>query len=223
MVTHRYRKHESDTAALYKYKLQDLSRELHREHGWKMPQGFINGNEKDPRNYTLAQWQQAKRTGQNARTIKAALYDSWISSDNQTSLQQALTIRSFVVLDEFCEVYSLPKWAGLKTKDLRARIKEPEALPSVAEAGQQIAKDMIKHLETLKAKQHKAVAERQKQINQKRPYLIMQQTKERQALKQKQGLRRAQESKTRQARFNKGLHDLWDKVTGKHKKTYAAK
>ncbi len=45
----------------YKTKLRDVSRELFYEHGWKMPQGLLDGNHRDPLNYSLREWQQAKR------------------------------------------------------------------------------------------------------------------------------------------------------------------
>ncbi|MCG8323047.1 MAG: hypothetical protein MI921_26340, partial [Cytophagales bacterium] len=42
-------------------RLQTLGRELYLEHGWTMPRGFVNSKESNPRNYSLAEWQQAKR------------------------------------------------------------------------------------------------------------------------------------------------------------------
>ena len=38
-------------------KLQDLARDLYREHGWTMPRGFVCHEECNPRTYTLAEWQ----------------------------------------------------------------------------------------------------------------------------------------------------------------------
>ena len=37
----------------YKTKLRDVSRELFFEHGWKMPQGLLDHNNRDPMNYSL--------------------------------------------------------------------------------------------------------------------------------------------------------------------------
>lgn len=39
----------------FKRKLMDVSRELYLENGWKMPRGFENAAERDPRNFTLAE------------------------------------------------------------------------------------------------------------------------------------------------------------------------
>ena len=109
------------------YKLRDLSRALFIEHGWTLPRGYMNAQARDPKNFTLAQWQQAKRIGQDPRAIKEALQDSWAISDTQGAFQQALAARGyvlakgdrrgFVVLDHHCEVYAIAKWVGVKAKD----------------------------------------------------------------------------------------------------------
>jgi len=56
-----------------KRKLMELSRELYVQHGWGMPRGMMNSAEKDPKNFTLAERQQAKRLGKDPREIKQAL------------------------------------------------------------------------------------------------------------------------------------------------------
>ena len=35
------------------------------EHGWTMPEGLNHSHARDPRNFTLAEWQQAKRIGKD--------------------------------------------------------------------------------------------------------------------------------------------------------------
>ncbi len=47
-------------------KMRDVSRELFIEHGWDVPRGLINAQERNPLNYTLEQYQQAKRAGLRA-------------------------------------------------------------------------------------------------------------------------------------------------------------
>lgn len=71
-------------------KLQDLSRELYLEHGWKMPEGIADRSRSDPRNFTLDEWQQAKRQGQDPRAIKTALQDAWSISDNKAATRPCL-------------------------------------------------------------------------------------------------------------------------------------
>lgn len=38
-----------------KRKLQEISRELYLEHGWTMPRGLASSQERDPRNFSLAE------------------------------------------------------------------------------------------------------------------------------------------------------------------------
>ena len=103
----------------YKRNLQDVSRELYIKHQWEMPRGFLNSEERDPRNFTLQQWHHAKRVGKDPRKIKAALQDCWAISDTQAAFQGALKERGytlakgdqrgFVVVDHRCEIFSLSK------------------------------------------------------------------------------------------------------------------
>lgn len=53
-----------------KRRMQDLYRELYREHGWAMPRGFERTQFRDPRNYGLAEWQQAKRADKDPAQLK---------------------------------------------------------------------------------------------------------------------------------------------------------
>lgn len=211
-----------------KVKLRDISRELYIEHGWTMPRGFLNSMERDPRNFTLPQWQQAKRIGKDPREIKAALQDCWAISDTQNAFQQALMERGFtlargdrrgfVALDHRCEVYSIPKWLGIRTKAVRQRITDQKALPSVDEARKKISHDMAARLQELQKMQDRAVNDRLCLIDQKRSDLVKKQTAERESLKAKQDRRQAVEVKRRQDRFNKGLRGFFDRMTGRHKR-----
>jgi len=80
-----------------KNKLQEVARELYIEHGWTMPRGFADKSLSDPRNFTLAEWQQAKRTGQDAGAMKAAMQDAWAISDSKEAFAHAMQERGFKV------------------------------------------------------------------------------------------------------------------------------
>lgn len=211
-----------------KYKLQEISRDLYIEYGWDMPDGFINKDKRNIQNFTLAEWQQAKRNGKDPRVIKTALQDSWAASDDQVSLREALKERGyvlvrgdrrgFVALNEKCEPFALPKWIGIKTKEVGTRIEEPEKLPSIDEARRQIAKDMQQRLQKLKDEQAKAIAARQTALKHKQDMLIKEQHEKAQKLKLEQEERQRQEEKARQERFNRGLKGLLDRVTGERKR-----
>ncbi len=124
-----------------KFKLMDISRELYIEHGWTMPRGMMNSEQRDPNNFTLSQWQQAKRTGKDPREIKKVFRDCWAVSDSKNGFEQALKERGyklakgdrrgFVALDHRCEVFAVAKWAGVKTKAVRAKLDNEDNLPSV--------------------------------------------------------------------------------------------
>lgn len=60
----------------FKNRLQSISRELYLEHGWNMPKGLIKSEERDPTNFTLDEWQHAKRIGKDPRAIKTAIQDA---------------------------------------------------------------------------------------------------------------------------------------------------
>ncbi len=211
-----------------RYKLRDISRELYLENGWDMPKGYLNSKERDPKNFTHAQWQQAKRLGKDPREIKAAFQESWSISDTQSAFQQALKERGyalakgdrrgFVALDHRCEVFSVPKWTGLKTKDIKTKLTEKENLPSVDTARAQISKEMQSRLTTLQRQQHEAIEGRVSEIEQKRVPLMQAQQAERLQLKASQQTRWQAETLQRQARFNKGLRGLFDHVTGQRRR-----
>lgn len=205
-------------------KLKDMSRELYIENGWKMPEGFANSKARNPLNFTMAEWQQAKRAGKDPREIKAAFQDAWAISDTQDTFQNALKERgftlakgdrrSFVALDHACEVYAVPKWTGLKTKDVRARLKNEQSLPSVDEAKTAIAKDMQERLQEMAVKQTDAINARAAEIERARNELVKKQTLEREQLRDAQEKRLQEEILEKQKRLRKGFGGLWDRVTG---------
>jgi len=126
-----------------KRKLMAIARDLYLEHGWKMPKGFVSSREKNPLNYTRAEWQQALHTKQSPKAIKASLQDCWAISDTKKAFENALKERGYflakgdrrgyVAVDVYGEVYSLSRQLGIKAKDLKARLGVAKALPSIKE------------------------------------------------------------------------------------------
>ncbi len=49
--------------SFFKNKLMEVSRGLYLEHGWKNAGWIADSSKRDPTNFTLAEWQQAKRQG----------------------------------------------------------------------------------------------------------------------------------------------------------------
>jgi len=133
-------------------KLQDVSRELYREHDWKMPEGFADHSKRDPRNFTLAQWQEAKRQNKDPRETIDALRDSWAISDNRATFSHALNERGlylargdrrgFVAIDTDGKIHSISKKTKIKPDQLQSRLGDPAELPGVEQARQNMARDI---------------------------------------------------------------------------------
>ncbi len=211
-----------------KNKLKALSRELFLEHGWRLPEGLMESHKRDPRNFTHAQWQQAKRNGKDPRMIKAAIQDCWAVSDTQTSFTHALKQRGyvlargdrrgFVAIDFDGEIYSVPKWTGLRAKDVRVRLTNPAALPTVSEAQRQITLEMTKTLKGIFDQQSAAFDGRASEITEKIRLLTQKHKVERENLARAQAERTNQETKYRQSRYRAGLLGLFDQLAGKRKR-----
>ena len=115
----------------FKNKLRDLSRELFLDHGWVLPDGLATYGNKSPLNFTLEEWQQAKRQGLDPREIKQAFQQAWERCDSQVGFKNALEDRGyflargdrrgFVALDVdgnvYCIIHDKPACAA--TSDRR--------------------------------------------------------------------------------------------------------
>ncbi len=205
-------------------KLMRIARELYIEHGWKMPRGLAQSAASNPRNFTLAQWQQAKRSSQDPRTIKAAIQDAWAISDTKAALRRALEERgyklargdskAFVVVDRHGEVYSLPRWLGVKTKEVRARLGDGDDLPDVASVSAQIAHDMRPVIQRLKGDILRDLSSTNATLRKERAAILARHREARQAQAAQMEKRRWEEARIRQSRFRTGLKGIWDRVRG---------
>ncbi|MBI1340991.1 relaxase/mobilization nuclease domain-containing protein [bacterium] len=212
----------------FKRKLCDVSRELYREQGWKMPRGLIDQRQRDPRNFTLAEWQQAKRAGIEPRVLKETIQDCWAASDGRRSFEHALEEHGFflskgdrrghVVLDYQGEVYALSRALNPKAKDVRQRLGDESALPSVEETHAKIASSMTpsirRHIDEARAAFQKDVAV----LAHEKTRIADRHRAERKALDDAQAARREAEEKTRAARTPRGLKGIWAWATGKSAK-----
>lgn len=209
-----------------KRKLVELTRDLFIEHGWDMPTGLIDPARRDPRNFTLAEWQQAQRSDKDARDIKMAFQDAWALSDGLPAFKAALEERgyklargdrrSFIVIDETLKPYALHKWLGLKLKDVRAKLGSDESLPSVDEVSAEMAHDMRNALDRIGGEATERHAKTKALFETRRKALVERQRMQRAALKRRHAERMALENKRRQSRFRNGLGGLWDRLRGEH-------
>lgn len=130
--------------SFFKERLCDLSRELFLAHGWQLPQGHIDRKLSEPLNYSLEEYQVAKRVKAEPKDIKACLKKCWAQSDNKSSFEAALSEagfvlcrgdrRGFVAIDAQGKVFSLSRWLNVKTKELKLRLGDLERLLSIEEA-----------------------------------------------------------------------------------------
>ena len=210
-------------------KLQEVSRELYREHGWKMPAGLADRSKTDPRNFTLEEWQQARRIGKDPRDIKEAMQDAWAVSDSREAFEHALEERGyklargdrrgFVAVNTEGEVYSVPKKVEINTKAVRARLGDPLELQSVSEAQASVATDMAATMQRIQneaVKREEVEKERQKREREK---LEEKHHREKQEEQERLQARTLQEEEEREARFRKGIAGLWDRIRGEHART----
>lgn len=205
-------------------KLRDVSREIYREHGWELPSGLIDRDARDPKNFSLAEWQQARRIGKDPRAIKSALQDAWAISDSKSALALALEERGFtlakgdrrgfVVLDRDCEIYSLPKWLGIKTKAVREKVGPSAPLMSVEAAKSEIALAMTPSMQRLEAERRAIARLEREALNSQRKELVRAQIAERKALQERHRKRTIIEAQRRQDRYRSGIAGMWDMLRG---------
>jgi len=214
--------------AFTKRKLMELSRDLFLEHGWPMPKGLMHSEARDPRNFTLAEWQQARRSGKDPKAIKAVFQDCWAVSRDAQGFANALLARGyilakgdkrgFVAVDYKGEIFAVPKWVGAKAKDVRAKLGDPTGLPSIPEAKVKLAGEMERHLAELQAREQSAITERLRTLEDKRTLMVQQHRHKRRFLEAAQQARWQEEAQRRQARFARGLRGLLERVTGRRRK-----
>jgi hypothetical protein len=209
----------------FKSRLNALSKELYLEHGWDLPDGYRANGWKNPLNFTLAEWQQAKRIDADPREIKQIFQSAFARSDNLPSLRHALEEhgyflargdrRGVVAVDIHGEVFAVARWAGVKTKALTERLGEPDALPGVEEVRTDIKRRLTARVRGLLADDLLRQRDELRPLVAERRAMALEHRKERESLRHKQDARWQQESRDRAARFRRGLGTVLDVVTGR--------
>ncbi len=212
----------------YKYKLRDISKQLYFQHGWQMPRGLMDSKERNPQNFTLSEWQQAKRLNEDPKILKTTFQECWAISDSGKAFTQALKERGFylakgdrrgfVVVDFQGEVFSLSRWIGVKNKELKNRLGDPKSLPSTDMIKAEIAKNMTQILELHIKEVHEKLKKQKKPLLQRKQALRKHHQQHRMVLKEKQEKRWEKETIERSKRLPKGLKGIWHRITGKYQK-----
>lgn len=209
----------------FKNRLKQLSKELYLEHEWALPEGHRENGWKNPLNFTLAEWQQAKRVDLDPREIKQVFQSAWRASDSLASFKGALEHHGFylakgdrrglVALDLNGEVLSVARWTGLKTREIGARSMAGVTLPSVDETRAKLAKiktaAFAQKRGELRDKHNAQIDPLREQLR----MLTKHHRKERSILKDRQAKRAAEEAKMRAGRFRRGLGMIMDVLTGR--------
>ncbi|MHA3914246.1 AAA family ATPase [Halovulum sp. GXIMD14793] len=207
-----------------KYRLRDMSRDLYMEHGWDMPAGLRNPEDRDPLNYGLTEASQSKRVKRDPRELKALFAQSWEISDSKEAFAAALrdhgfvlargSRRGFVAIDARGEVYSLSRWCGVKTKDLRARLGDQNDLPNVQDAIEFWNAQVLNNGQTSIADE--AIPKARRDFETQLSELVSRQRKERTDLEEALETRRLDHTKATQKRLPNGLKATWAKLTGQY-------
>lgn len=212
----------------FKLKLREVSRNLYLINGWQMPRGLVNSRERDSRNFTRAEWEQAKRAKQDPKALKALFQECWASSDSTKAFARSLQARGYtlargdrrghVAVDFRGEVYAISKWVGVKTKEVRGKLGVVDELPSTEQAKVMIASRMTDMLRNHVAKAEIAHQKQTATLAFQKSQIVERQRKERSVLETSHQKRWSKETNERASRLNKGFKGLWDRLTGRYEK-----
>ena len=210
----------------FKTKLNALAKELYLEHGWELPEGMRRMGGKSPLNFTLEEWQQSKRLGVDPREIKEAFQSAFKQSDNLKALANALeergyflakgNRRGFVALDVNGEVYSVPKYIGMKTNAFRAKMGDGgHDLPTVSQVSADLKQRLHAKLKSYIADVRASHAAERKPLETRRTELTAEHRAQRARLTLKQAERQQAEAIARATRLRTGLMGFVDKFSGR--------
>jgi hypothetical protein len=209
--------------------LQDVARDLYRDHGWQMPRGFVRHEERDPRNFTLSEWQQCKRAERDPAKTKEIFQDAWAVSDSRAAFAHALRAHGFVLargdrrgavaVDYKGEAFAVSRYVGIKAKQVRDRLGDLSALPDVATAQNEAAYDVQTRLDELRREEERRKAEEQARQKAEQTRLRARQAREAAQLQQAQQKREREAQTARNAKVRTGWRGLIDRITGQRRKT----
>ncbi len=252
--------HADTMTAIDPYKdqeaLQQIARELYLEHEWELPDGFIRKEDTDPLNYSHAEHAQAKRAKRDVKELKRIFRQCWERTDTRDTFAHAMKEqgfllakgdkRGFVAVDAQGEVYSVARYAGVKAKELRARIGSFDSLPDVESAKSLSSSIEKKSSEMPKIDndvnittnvntatnlatyahppsknsywdtQKAELQEKLEALGVERVAMVVHHRNVRALLHQKQQKRHIAEIKTRSAKLPRGLKAVWFKLSGQY-------
>ena len=208
----------------FKMKLQDIARDLFIEHQWDLPAGFKDKNSRDPLSYGSVESEQAKKVKRDPKRIKEIFRRCWEQSDSRESFAHALAEqgyildkgdrRGFVAVDRSGEIYSVSRWVGLKTKEVRARLGVTDGLPRVDEALVQFEAQVSDATTQKIERQDDKWRDDVLAFTAKRLELVKEQRAERASLTQEQSKQLKCLSESGNQLSAGGLKSLWQRASG---------
>jgi hypothetical protein len=214
--------------AFFKQKLTAVSREIFLENGWTMPKGLMESKARDPLNLTLEEWQQAKRQGYDAKAMKAAIQECWAVSDSRAGFESALQERGLylaqgdrracVAVSYEGHVVAVARAVNTKTKDVIARVGDPQTLRTIEETKAHIAERVTPRLKLFIDQAQRAYAFNSKSLLDARRQMVARHQVERSLFDRSQAERQSHEIAERKARLRTGIKGLWDWVRGERAK-----
>ena len=212
----------------FKGKLNDLAMQLFLDNGWELPKGFIDKALRDPRSFSLDEWQQSKRSGLDARLLKAAVQESWRGSDNAASFAHALEERGLslaqgdrrghVIVTMEGDIYPVARLAGETSKTVRQRLGDPNILPSVATTLLRLSGEMVGVVRGHITEAKRIAANAMKPLMEQRTAMTEGHKIERRRLATAQQARQIEEQRQRASRIRHGVAGVWDILTGRYAK-----
>ena len=206
----------------FKLDLQRISRGLHQDLGLELPAGLKNPRDSDPLNFDRATWQQAKRIDEDPRDLKKIIGDAFQFSDsaqafNNALEEQAMQLargdrRGFVIVHHSGEVLPLTRYLGVKQKDARARLGQPEHVQTVDQARSILSDKMTAEADRKLSDQKKKHAAERKPMAEAVKKLRAEHREQREELKQRHEDRQAEEMLSRANRIRKGVMGMFDRV-----------
>ncbi|CDO38856.1 relaxase/mobilization nuclease domain-containing protein [Novosphingobium sp. KN65.2] len=213
----------------FKAKLREISKELYIENGWKMPEGFRDSKLRDARNFTLDEWQQAKRAGIDVKQVRQTVQECWAATNNGAAFAKTLETRGLflargdrrghVVVSMHGETFSIARMVGKKGREVAAKLGQPDELRSVPDTIRHIGETVMPLVSRHISDAKRMASDALKPLNEKKRAMAAQHRSERQRLDRMQRERQDAERKSRSDRLRKGVSGLWDRLTGRHGRT----
>lgn len=212
--------------SFFKAKLRNIAKELFLENGWQMPEGFRDSRLRDPRRCSLAEWQQAKRAGLDGREVKATIQECWAMSDNGPAFAKALEERGlflargdrrgYVAITLEGEVFAVAPAINKRTKEVAARLGDPQSLRSVDDTVRHIGETVAPRLSRYISEAKRIAVNAIKPLNEQKLTMKEAHQAERQKLDLMQRQRLTVEQRERSSRVRTGAKGVWDILTGRY-------